>query len=368
MRIFVSSVIAGFEHFREAASAAIQSLDHQVIRAEDFAPSPSSPQIACLQGIRAADAVVLVLGQRYGEIQPSGWSATHEEFQEARSTKPIFVFIQAGIEPEPRQAALIAEAQSWVTGHFTGRFSDEGSLRSLITRALHRWEMSIASGAVDPNEMAARANAALPGDRDGRFSSEASVAISIAVAPEVSILRPSELEAASFGQRITKEALFGDPAIFDSRAGTETEIAEHCLVLSQEDRRLSISELGSIVMVLPLPPAAERYAAPLIEEDVTQTILTGFRFADRLLEIIDPTQRITSLAPAVKLLNAQHTGWKTRAQQQRDPTTMTIGMLDETELRALASPPNRSRAIFRRDADKLAQDLMVLLRRHFKRR
>ena len=31
MRIFVSSVMAGFEEYREAAFAAIQSLDHDIV-------------------------------------------------------------------------------------------------------------------------------------------------------------------------------------------------------------------------------------------------------------------------------------------------------------------------------------------------
>ncbi len=50
MKVFVSSVIRGFEPFREAAVRAAQTLGHEVIRAEDFGASPDSPQQVCLAG------------------------------------------------------------------------------------------------------------------------------------------------------------------------------------------------------------------------------------------------------------------------------------------------------------------------------
>src|SRR5215211_2071268 len=117
MRVFISSVSRDFEEFRKAAAEAAQLLDHEIIRSEDFAASASSPQVACLSGVRAADIVLVLLGSRYGNVQPSGKSPTHEEFDEATRTKQVFVFIQSGVKPEPRQADLIAQANAWATGH-----------------------------------------------------------------------------------------------------------------------------------------------------------------------------------------------------------------------------------------------------------
>ncbi len=54
MRVFISSVITGYEHFRVAVAAAVESLGHEVIRAEDFGASPGTPQQACLGGVRRA--------------------------------------------------------------------------------------------------------------------------------------------------------------------------------------------------------------------------------------------------------------------------------------------------------------------------
>ncbi len=64
VKAFISSVITGFEEFREAATAAIRSLHHTAISAEDFGAMDSSPQAACLAGVRDADVVVLLLGER----------------------------------------------------------------------------------------------------------------------------------------------------------------------------------------------------------------------------------------------------------------------------------------------------------------
>jgi hypothetical protein len=151
MRIFVSSVIAGFEECREAAVSAVRSLGHEVTRSEDFVASPATSQIACLAGVRDSDAVIVLLGERYGSVQASGKSPTHEEFEEAKDSKPLFAFIQSGTNPEPRQKAFIDEARNWSTGRYTARFSDPESLRSAVTTAIHRWEIESASAKVDPD-------------------------------------------------------------------------------------------------------------------------------------------------------------------------------------------------------------------------
>ena len=57
-KVFVSSVIVGMERFRGAAAAAVRSLGHEVILAENLTASPDTPQQACLAGVREADVVV----------------------------------------------------------------------------------------------------------------------------------------------------------------------------------------------------------------------------------------------------------------------------------------------------------------------
>jgi len=78
MKVFIGSPIGGLEPFRDAAGRAAGALRHEVKRSEDFGASADTPQQACLAGVRWADVVVLLLGARYGDPQPSGLSATHE--------------------------------------------------------------------------------------------------------------------------------------------------------------------------------------------------------------------------------------------------------------------------------------------------
>ena len=66
MEVFVSSLISGMEEDRAAVRRAIERLGHRAVMAEDFGARPDSPQVACLRELRRSDAVVLVLGARYG--------------------------------------------------------------------------------------------------------------------------------------------------------------------------------------------------------------------------------------------------------------------------------------------------------------
>lgn len=141
MKVFISSLIGGFGAFRDAAATGIRALGYDPVRAEDFGASPTSPQQACLAGVRDADAVILLLGADYGARQTSGLSATHEEYREARDTKPVLVFIQDGVDPDPDQAAFIKEVRGWEHGHFNESFATADELRDRVIRGLHDYTL-----------------------------------------------------------------------------------------------------------------------------------------------------------------------------------------------------------------------------------
>ena len=163
MKVFVSSLIANFAPFRQAARTAITTLRHDPVMAEDFGAQPNSPQVACLQGLRQSDVVVLVLGEQYGAKQDtSGLSATHEEYREAKGRKPVIAFVQGGITPDADQAAFIFEVQGWEGGLYRGGFHDAADLQQGVTRALHDYELTKATGPVDADALIKRACDLLP--------------------------------------------------------------------------------------------------------------------------------------------------------------------------------------------------------------
>lgn len=153
VRVFVSSVIRGLEEFRDAAVRAARSLRHEVKRAEDFGASPASPQAACLAGVRWADVVLLILGERYGDPQASGLSPTHEEYREARERCSVLALIQDGVERDTAQARFLEEVRDWVSGHYTASFSTPEEIHDEVVRALHELELAHAAGPLDENEM-----------------------------------------------------------------------------------------------------------------------------------------------------------------------------------------------------------------------
>ena len=181
MITFVSSLITGMEPLREAARDAVETARFTPTMAEDFGARTTTPQVTCLQGVREADVVVLILGARYGDEQPSGVSATHEEWHEAKDTKPVLVFVEEGVDREPRQAALIDEVQKWASGRFRAGFRSPRELRIKVGQALIDLERASATKPVDETEMQARVSGLLsPSTSRGGFSQGPVLALAMA--------------------------------------------------------------------------------------------------------------------------------------------------------------------------------------------
>ncbi len=137
LRIFVSSIMEGYDTFRVAAAEGIRRAGCEPVRAEDFVASSTSPRNACLDGVRSADAVGLLLGSRYGWIAPSGISATEEEYNEARRThKRIFVFLEDVASSEPRQEEFVRKVQDYIGGHWRKMYHEPDELTGLIQETI----------------------------------------------------------------------------------------------------------------------------------------------------------------------------------------------------------------------------------------
>lgn len=183
MKVFISSVINGYDHFRTAAEEAIRALGHEVIRAEDFGASSNSPRVACLDGVRQSDVVVLLLGKSYGVAQDFGLSATHEEFREAKGQKELLAFVEDVADREAAQDEFVREVQDWSGGVFTEFFGTAAALRQAVTRLLHQREVEDARGGADIGEMTSRCLSLLPDDDHGFRSSQSSLIVALAPGP-----------------------------------------------------------------------------------------------------------------------------------------------------------------------------------------
>ncbi len=364
VKIFISSLISGYEPYRAAVTEAAETLGHQVVRAEDFSASPGTPQQACLSAVRESDVVVLLIGERYGYAQPSGLSATHEEYREAKERKPVLVFVESGVVREPAQQTFLDEVQAWSTGHFRAAFSSPAELKAAVLRALHDYELSTAAGLVDETEMLARATDLLTSGTPGSGSAPR-LAFAVAGGPQQQVLRPVELEQADLARDIQREAMFGEQPVLDPSAGTGVAIRRGILVLEQPNASLVVDQAGSICIVQPARRDTEplRTGLPaLIEEDLATALARAIRFSGWLLDRIDPLHRLTDVVPVARLAGAGYMPWRTRAEHAASPKAATIhGTADAVT--ATLTPARRHRQALTHDANRIAEDLITLLRR-----
>lgn len=364
-RIFISSLISGMEAMRAGARQAVLDLGFEPVMAEDFEAQPNTPQVACLNGLRKSDAVLLLLGDRYGAVQPSGKSATHEEFEEARDRKPVIPLLMKAAHREPSQSDFIDEVGRWETGLFRNEFQSAEELRSLAVRALHRWHAGSSAPTVDDEALLQFALAALPKSTRGGFVDyDRALVISIAGAPRQAILRPRQMEEPALAEYLLKEALFGEHRIFSSTHGTQSKIVQEHLLITQPDTKASVQvgEDGSVVIAQRLGDG--RNSMIVLEEDVTEALVKGLGYADLILDEIDATQRLSRLSVAVLVTGGENATWRTRQEHRGHEGSYSIftAQLSPAHL----SPPARPRAALRFEQQEIAEDLMIRLRRQFK--
>jgi hypothetical protein len=96
LRIFLSSTFADLEAERKAVEAGIQRMAARFIGMEHFGSFLSVPLEKCLEYIRSADTVVLLLGGRYGSVsEDSSVAMTEAEYTEAiRNSIPVLPYLQ----------------------------------------------------------------------------------------------------------------------------------------------------------------------------------------------------------------------------------------------------------------------------------
>ena len=365
MKLFISSLIGGYEAERAAVGHAASALRWELLRAEDFGARPETPQQACLQAVREADAVVLVLGHRYGAVQQGGLSATHEEWQEAKRTqKPVLVFVEDVPNRERAQDGFVNDVQDWAAGRLRESFRSPDELRDKVTRALADLA---ATGLADDQEMSERALAALPERRQNMLGSGPKLVVAIAAGPRQQVLRPAEIEDSRLIDDLQREAMFGPEATLSRSAATDRRLEGNRLRIVQDNAEVTVDEDGTVTITRPAFTTADRRETTMIpsviEEDLRDAGAGALRFAFVVFERIDPMHRLTDAVPAAALYNAGHTPWRTRAEAAANQNSATMSSGRGEPGPVTRSPAAVRRAALARDAERIAEDLVVLLRR-----
>lgn len=139
--VFISSVAAGFETFREAARDAVRqaaqdtSLGFEPVVFEGWAGSNRTASHECMARVDSCPIFLAIAGHRYGSIyEPTGHSVSHEEFLRAlQGGKVVYAFTQEGVEFEPAQQAFVDALRK---ARFVRGFREPADLHHDVYRAL----------------------------------------------------------------------------------------------------------------------------------------------------------------------------------------------------------------------------------------
>lgn len=139
-KAFISSVISGFEDYRQAAKKAIELMGHTPVMSENFSARNYSSETACIHEVEQSDIYILIMGEKYGFGTKEGISVTQTEFRAAIATnRPILVFIKK-CEMESDQQSFLKEVEDYHGGFFRAGFQTPDELKDEIIKALRQLE------------------------------------------------------------------------------------------------------------------------------------------------------------------------------------------------------------------------------------
>lgn len=144
-RVFVSSVIEGYQDYRQAAVDGVSNVGSEPVWFERFGGRDGDPNAAYLSEVRSCDIYVGLLGERYGRPLTSRYSATHEEYREAeQSGLRLSVWVQDGVDREGPQQSFLEEVRQFnVTGGYLSsddlRMGVAARLREIAAQDLSPW-------------------------------------------------------------------------------------------------------------------------------------------------------------------------------------------------------------------------------------
>lgn len=132
--VFVSSVMAGMTEERKSAASAVEGLGGNAVLFERLGGRDDDAETAYLDGVRASDIYLGLLGPRYGILDANtGYAPTHAEYNEAiHCGLRISVWATVGAMSGP-QSDFLRTVQTF---HTTGSYRTPDDLRVGIERRL----------------------------------------------------------------------------------------------------------------------------------------------------------------------------------------------------------------------------------------
>ena len=372
-RIFVSSVINGFEDFRSAARRAIEDSGGEPVLVNEDAPSTAaSSRNVCLDLVESCDVFIVLLDLRGGWIAPSGKLVVEEEFEHARRhRRPILAFLRNGSH-DAAAHALAAPVSDYVDGLFRQTFQTPRELSTLIRKALTPMMRSTNSSSQHAPDIARYLEEPL------RLEHRTCLRLVIAPKRQEEVFGPVQLESDDFQNTVYR--LGHDQAIglFSYEIPKHHELKLESLIVEQQLTgrehyqkfvRLEITEAGVVIVDANVTGRTDRSGGDtwmmdtfvIPEEDVEDVAASVFRFDGALYARFDPHKRYSRFFFNAALSNVEHRRLERGAVPRNQystpiyPTTAAVAAMDS------------ARALTRTDLDQPADEIARLLAR-FRRR
>jgi Domain of unknown function (DUF4062) len=335
--VFISSIQSGFEDVRAAARAGVESFGWRAMMAETIGAAPASPQRALLDCVADSDALLLLVGPRYGARQESGLSATEDEFDEARRRgKPILVLRQEGELELEQQEFLERATGGWEGGALYGTFRDASDVGLAVVRGLtnirDRGDRATLEPAAQDRVAAFAADAR---HQDGSIVRVVLVPLIDQLLLQAAALEdrnlPEELAAAARAARLVQQS--EGIATNVSAAGVQLHVGEQ-----YAGRALTVGANGEIVVEASVGGDDRNFGSMrVLPERLEEAIRGAAAFAESAWKRIDRRGEVQEVAVMLAIPEAQHKSWG----RGRGGNTISMGGMFSLPETAIAPEPAR---------------------------
>jgi len=136
-RVFVSSTMDDLSDERRTAAEAISEIGAEPVMFETFGARSDDSRQAYKAEVRRSSIYLGILSRRYGVKQPSGYSATHAEYEEARKhRKELLLFLDSTVPQKDRDGHLNSWLDELYQVHVLAKYEDLDELARQIKTSL----------------------------------------------------------------------------------------------------------------------------------------------------------------------------------------------------------------------------------------
>ncbi len=371
-RIFVSSVIDGFEAFRDAARRGIEAGGAEPVMVEDFPSLGTSPRNACLDGIESCDYLASIVGERGGWTAPSGQLVVEEEFEYARRrNRPVLAFIQ-DVSRDTSAEKFVRALSDYVSGGFRTTFRTPAELQRQVERAV-----SERIGTMIPRTSQERDLGSYFPESRRDYSSMTILRCVFVPERDEEVVDPVRISSSELRQQIYELGHASNVGFFSYAHPKTASLEGSTLVIEQiptggrhgegEYARLALSEAGAVVVDANVTGRVRRGdRASMLDsmvvaiEDVESVLAGSFRVAEALYRTLDPFERHERLHYNVGISGLGHRMLERNPQAR---SGMTMSMRGDSHIMIYDRSRIISRATLREPHAEIERTVTVLHRK-----